>query len=156
MDKIDPDKQAICVVGIRREESTNRENFPEYIPISEKHGDRELWAPLVRLTEKDRNILIRRAGFDVLPHRSMECFPCFCSNRIDLRMLTMERVKHIAKIEKEMGFTKKGKPRVMFRPYRHQGATGIKEVWRWALSERGKYNSSDEVVSFCDSGYCGV
>lgn len=157
LDEIDPDKETTCLVGVRREESRERAQWPEHVEESDKHGGRSLWSPLVRYDTDHRNALVARAGFDVLPYRSQECFPCINSNRADLRQLTEARVAEIAALEERLGFTSKGKPRTMFRPYRHQGATGIREVWRWAKSERGKYRQlvllGDGVG--CDGGMCG-
>lgn len=150
-DEIDADRDAIVMVGVRREESEHRVNFPERVEDSEKHGGRDMWAPLVRHLEADRNQLIERAGFDVLPYRSKECSPCINANRADLRMLTPQRIDFIERIEKDLGLTSKGKPRTMFRPYRYMGATGIREVHRWAMSEHGKFTPERA----CDSGYCG-
>ena len=143
-----------CLTGIRREESQNRKNAPAYIKQSERHGGRPLFCPLVKFNESQRDELIIETGLEILKHSSRECFPCVNSNRSDLRMLAdfPERVKEIAKIEKEMGYTSKGKPRVMFRPYRHMGAVGIEEIVKWGLSERGKYKKETP----CSSGFCGL
>ena len=157
LDEVDPDGEAVCMVGVRREESRERSQWPEWQEESEKHGGRSLWSPLVRVREPERDALIEKTPFDVLPFRSQECFPCINSNRGDLRQLTAERVEEIAQLEQELGYTSKGKKRTMFRPYRHQGAVGIREVWRWANSERGKYRQLvmlGEGVG-CDSGFCG-
>lgn len=150
LDRVDPDKEAVCVIGVRREESKRRASFPEWVEESSGHGGRSLWAPLVRVQTPERDALIKRAGFDVLTHRSMECYPCVNANRADLRMLTDERVREIEKMESDMGFTRNGKPRYMFRPHRFKGAQGIREVKRWADSERGEYEPSGG----CDSGWC--
>lgn len=152
----DPDREATCMVGIRREESRSRSSFPEWTEESDRHGGRSLWAPLVTYTEARRDDLIVRAGFEIYPHRSMECYPCINSNRADLRMLDDERVAFIEKIEHDMGHTSEGKPRTMFRPYRHQGAVGIREVVRWAQSERGQYDPDEAPAGGCDSGFCGT
>ena len=66
-------------------------------------------------------------------------------------VLVVGRVRGKPRLE-DMGFTSKGNPRVMFRPYRHMGATGIREVVKWAHSSRGEY----EPPSGCDSGMCGI
>lgn len=151
----DPECESVCCVGVRREESKNRARWPEWTEESAAHGGRSLWAPLVRVRTNERNALVKAAGFDVLPHRSLECFPCVNSNRGDLVQLSKspKRIAEIAEIERSLGFTSKGKPRTMFRPYRHMGAIGIEEVVRWALSPRGKYDPDDD--SGCDSGMCG-
>lgn len=154
----DPAKTGVCWVGVRREESQARKAFPETIEASPNHGGRMLRAPLATYTTAQRNELLERAGFEPLPHRSMECFPCINSNRADLRLLAKDnaRVEQIAALETEMGFTSKGKPRTMFRPYRHMGATGIKQVVAWAVSERGAFDLDDGTGAECDTGYCGT
>lgn len=152
LETVDPDKEATITVGIRREESASRAQWPEWVFESEKHGGRDAWFPLVRVLKPERDALIRQAGFEPLAHRSKECFPCINSNRRDLRLLDEERVAEIAALEESMGVTSKGKPRTLFRPYRHGGAVGIREVWRWAQAERGEYELPDAA---CDAGFCG-
>lgn len=153
LEKNDPNKEATAIIGVRREESANRRTFPEWTNESEKHGGRELWAPLVRHDDAARNELIIKAGFEVLPHRSMECYPCAHANIDDLRMLDHHRIIHIEKLEKEMGINSKGNPRVMFRPKRHKGAVGIRQVVEWAKVPR----SRDQLDMFaCDAGWCGA
>ena len=151
LDEYDPDDEITCIVGIRREESANRATFPEWTDESEKHGGRELWAPLVRYTDTDRNLLLHEAGFDVLPHRSKECFPCVHANRSDLVQMDESRIIHIERIEQEMGINSKGNPRVLFRPKRHQGAVGIRAVVDWAH----KRDKEQLDLFDCDSGFCG-
>jgi len=151
MADLDPEGDGTCASGIRREESRNRASWPGYVEESENHGGRSAWFPLVRVQTLERDALITRFGFDPLPHRSRECYPCINSNRRDLRLLTEDRIAMIETLEANMGHTSLGKPRTLFRPYRHAGATGIREVVRWANSERGKY----EPDVGCDSGFCG-
>ena len=142
--EVDPDAELTCCVGVRRAESARRSTWPEHVEESGKHVGRSLWSPLVRHTDEERDALLARAGFEPLPHRSQECYPCINANRADLRLLTPERVDEIEALEQGMGHTSKGKPRTMFRPYRHRGAQGIREVMRWATAERGRYHMSDE------------
>jgi len=152
LDVFDPDREATCLVGIRREESSKRSKWPEWVEESPNHGGRSLHAPMVRFTESRRNAYILRSGFDVLPHRSMECFPCVDANISDLRLLDENRIAMIEDIETRMGHTAKGSPRTMFRPAKKQGATGIRQVIEWA--SRDNFNPSMNDL-FCDSGYCG-
>jgi 3'-phosphoadenosine 5'-phosphosulfate sulfotransferase (PAPS reductase)/FAD synthetase len=152
--QLDPEKRAICVVGIRREESENRKYFPEWTASSNKHDGRTLWAPLVMYTEIHRNALLSKTPFQPLPHRSQECSPCIYANRADLRAVEEPRISQIERLEAKMGYTSKGKPRFMFRPYRFMGARGIREVIRWAFSSPGKYKVPPANTQ-CDSGYCG-
>jgi hypothetical protein len=103
-----------------------------------------------------RDELIHRAGFEVLPHRSLECYPCINANIDDLRLLTEDRIELVDITERELGFTKKGKPRVMFRTARRKGAVGIRAVLQWAKAPRRRDQMDMFSVSKqCDSGYCG-
>lgn len=155
----DPDGDSICMVGVRRCESRARATWPTWVEESDKHGGRSLWSPLALMLDDERDALVARTPFPLLPHRSQECFPCINANRNDLRRLTPERVEEIAALEARMGFTSNDKPRTMFRPYRHQGATGIREVWKWAQSKHGEYGKRQLVIlgegTGCDSGMCG-
>jgi 3'-phosphoadenosine 5'-phosphosulfate sulfotransferase (PAPS reductase)/FAD synthetase len=137
----DPKFQAIIYIGIRREESQNRVNHPRSIIADMRYQGRAMEFPLVAYKEMERDFLVDRSGLDILLHSSMECFPCINSNRSDFRHLAQypSKIEELESLENEMGYTSKGKPRVMFRPYRHMGAVGIKEVVRWGLADRGKY-----------------
>lgn len=169
----DPDARAVCLVGVRREESQERADFPRYLIRSGNHGDRVMLAPFADFTEEQRDDLLRRAGVEPLPHRSMECSPCVNSNRADIRAMTDAEVDRVDEVEKTMttlfGMTKNGKPRTLFRPHRHMGAVGIREIKKWADSPRGKYRppegamieaDADEDLPpekdewTCNNGYC--
>lgn len=154
LDAHDPEREATALTGVRRQESAHRHDAPEFVAESERHGGRELWQPLVRHSDEDRDALLLRAGFDVLPHRSHECYPCINATIDDIRLLTADRIALIDITERSLGLTKKGKPRVMFRAARRKGATGIKAVVQWAQAPRPR----DQMPLFpagCDSGYCG-
>lgn len=138
LDEVDPGRTDICVTGVRREESQRRASTPIWMPDSENHGGRLRWNPLAEHKEDERNALIRRAGFDVLPHRSDECEPCIFSSRADLRRVRPEKVDIIRQMEKDTGKT-------MFRPKAYAGANGIDEVMRWAWSEPGKFKPAEEL-----------
>jgi len=154
LDEHDPEKEATCLTGVRREESQNRKDAPQWVTESKRHGGRELWQPLVNHKEQQRDALIEAAGFKVLPHRSMECYPCVHANIDDIRRLTPERIKYIESLENELGINSKGNPRVMFRPKRHKGATGIREVFAWAKVIRPSKDQQD--LFPCSSGWCGM
>lgn len=159
--KHDPYYMAVSVIGVRREESANRAHFPEWSVSPE---GATVWAPLVNCTDETRNTILVEAGLQPLPHRSEECYPCINANRADLVSLPEERIEFIETFEKEMGHTSLGKPRTMYRPYRYMGATGIREIVRWAKSPRGKYDGGKDEPEFdlddgngipgCEAGYC--
>lgn len=146
----DPDGDLVGVVGIRREESARRAAWPDWTETSALDGGRSLWAPLVRHTAEQRDALVARAGFEVLPHRSDECFPCVNAARADLRRLgeVPERVAEIEALEAELS-EGKDKPRRMFR---RQG--GIRETLDWARSADGKYIEGQTFLRLCDAGFC--
>ena len=150
LEKVDPLKEATCMIGIRREESRNRKDHPEWVESSEPHGGRELWVPLVRHTEAQRDILISLTPFRVLPYKSKECWPCVNAGKKELRHLEESKIKMIEEMEEEAGINSKGNARVMFSPRRHNNAIGIREVVADA-----KKNSSDMFeTKICSSGWC--
>ena len=87
IDEFDPDCSTVVMIGKRREESQDRSETPEWVIGSEYHGGRTVRHPLYLHNEVLRDKLIRRAGFEPLPHRSQECAralmpiaaTCFCS-----------------------------------------------------------------------------
>ena len=151
MELTDPDKQAICMVGIRREESANRATFPEWTESSEKHGGRTLHAPLVRLKETERNVLLSKTPFSPLPVRSKECWPCVNANKGELKLLDEKTIIRVKMLEEEMGINSKGNARVMFSPARHNEAVGIEAV----VNDARK--GVNDLFGFggCDGGWCG-
>lgn len=172
----DPDCRAVCLVGVRREESQDRAAFPIFNLASLSHGGRVMVAPMAEWDEATRNQLLAQAGVEPLPHRSMECAPCINSNRGDLVALAPEDEDKAAALEEEMnhvfGPTRNGKPRTLFRPYRHMGAVGVREVMRWARAGRGNYQPpepyeadkteiemvaiEDDEPAGCEAGFCGT
>lgn len=150
LDENDPNKSAICVVGARRSEAapgavTSRSTFPEYLVRSENHGGRMMLAPMVDFDAAARDAFLARAGVEPLAHRSREC-KCINMNKSDMRGLAESDIVVMEEAEKEIG-------RPIFRPTRHMGATGVREVMRWAHSARGKYEPEPEAET-CNSGWC--
>jgi hypothetical protein len=171
LEETDPEKRAICLVGVRREESQARADFPRFLLNSENHGGRVMVSPLADFTEVERDALLERAGLSPLPHRSMECSPCINSNRADLKALSEEEVDRVEGVENMIndafGLTKNGKRRTLFRPGLKMGAVGIREVVKWAKAGHGKYVPSEDGVDLtedmfepeadqltCNNGYC--
>lgn len=153
IEEADPDGKAFVLVGKRRSESKDRANTPGYIDDSEYHGGRTLWHPLFLHSEEERDALVRRAGFEVLPHRSRECEPCVNANRGDFLRLGPVTVERVNDLEVEIG-----KP--MFRPKRF-GAIGIFGVLTWARfgpqTKRMKEAEPDLFGGGCDGAYgCGL
>jgi len=152
----DPEGMAVLFNGKRRAESAHRANIPLYTYPSESPLNRMTVSPLYMHTDAQRDELITKAGFEVLPHRSKECSPCVNSNKADINRLTEPVIARCERIETDMGVTKKGKPRTIFRPAKHMKATGIRQIVRWAKSKRGKFSLDDgNGTAGCDSGMCG-
>lgn len=148
---VDPDADAVCMVGIRREESANRAQFPEWTEESENHGGRSLHAPLVRHGEADRNMLILKTPMPVLATRSKECWPCVNARKQELKQLGETAIVRIEAVETRMGINSKGNPRVMFSPKRHGGAIGIRAV----VEDAKKHTDDLFSPGGCDGGWCG-
>jgi 3'-phosphoadenosine 5'-phosphosulfate sulfotransferase (PAPS reductase)/FAD synthetase len=147
----DPNREATCVTGVRREESENRRDAPEHVTESEDHGFRELWQPLVRCKKAERDALVLKTPIPLLPFRSKECYPCANANKGELKLLDEEARNRVHRIEVRSGINSKGNARVMFSPARHGGAVGIDAVIQDAL------HNSDELFTTtgCASGWCG-
>lgn len=148
IDEEDKDYKAIVMVGKRRVESEARKDTPEFIYDSEYHGGRTLWHPLYLHTDAQRNELINRAGFEPLPHRSLECNPCVNANRQDFLRLTAGEIERVNDLEVEIG-----KP--MFRPKRFS-ALGIHGVIQWAKNGRDRGDFSEEDAQCASLFGCGL
>lgn len=95
-------------------------------------------------------------------YKNMHTSPSYAISRLS------SEIAYVEKIENEMGVSPKtGKPKTMFRPYRHMGATGIREIIEWAKSEKGQYGKPDDQLTLedflddgtgqdCVSGWCGT
>jgi 3'-phosphoadenosine 5'-phosphosulfate sulfotransferase (PAPS reductase)/FAD synthetase len=138
LNELDSERRVTIVLGKRRVESRARAGLSEKTQNQKYYSGREIWNPLYKHTDAERDELIKRAGFKVLPHRSLECCPCVNANKADLRMVPKERIDAIRRLEKKTGKT-------MFRPRKHMGAKGIDEIIKWAHSEHGKYRKPEGV-----------
>jgi 3'-phosphoadenosine 5'-phosphosulfate sulfotransferase (PAPS reductase)/FAD synthetase len=147
----DPDGEFTCMTGVRREESANRADAPEWVTASEDHGGRELWQPLVRHKEAERDALALKSPLPLLPFRSKECYPCVNAQKQELRQLDDSTRQKVFRIEQAAGTNSKGNARVMFSPKRHGGAIGID-----AVIEDAKHDMDDLfITATCESGWCG-
>lgn len=156
----DPRGVALCMNGKRRDESTVRAETPEWVESSPSHGGRRLRQPLFAHSDAERDALIHRAGHEVLPHKSRECM-CVNANAEDLQTWPEPVIATVERIEGDLGVSPAtGKPKTMFRPAKKLGATGIREVIKWAKAGRGKYRPLDDgqgppsARSGCGGGFC--
>ncbi len=145
----DPEGKSEMVCGVRREESSARANWPEYVENGIDEG-RSMWSPLVFIDESERDNLIRRAGWIPLPHRSREC-RCINANSTDLKTWSEDDIVDVEKIEARMQVKYPGKIKFMFHPKAKRGKPeGIRAVIEWAKTVKTK----DPAAGGCDSGYC--
>lgn len=152
IDEFDPAEKACVIIGKRRAESRARAETPHYIVHSQYHGGRTVWHPLYKHSHEERDALLGRAGFGVLPHRSRECSPCVNANKADFLALDPSQIQKVSELEVAIG-----KP--MFRPKRFH-AVGIHGVITWAKYGKKKMRTDpDEVESGagCEGHFgCGL
>jgi 3'-phosphoadenosine 5'-phosphosulfate sulfotransferase (PAPS reductase)/FAD synthetase len=148
LDEVDSQAKAVIVIGKRRAESERRANTPEFIESSEIHGGRKVWHPLYLHTDFERNQLLARAGWEPLPHRSLECSPCVNANRSDFLRLSPGEIERVNDLEAEIG-----KP--MYRPKRFN-AMGIHGVIQWAQNGRDRGSFDDEEAECSSLFGCGI
>ncbi len=147
--EVDPERRAVILVGVRRAESKDRTNAPAFMP--EKDDGRHVWHALVEFSDEDRDAMVLKTPIPLLGHRSDECGICINATRPDLLRAPDEHFERIAALEEKVG-------RPMFNPSKFMGASGIREVRKWAESARGKYQppEDDERSTDCEDGWCGL
>lgn len=156
LDLVDPEKAAVCYVGIMRLESKERSQWPEVTESSPNHGGRKLVAPLSKFSIEQRNDLLAQSGFEILETRSKECFPCVNATIKDLQELGESDVQKVHELEVFLGRSKRtGKAKYMFRSKRMGGAKGIHQVKERADRGGGSYSPLQGDLYGCDSGFCG-
>lgn len=156
----DPEGKAIMICGVRREESAARFLWPEWVDSSPKNEGHSEWSPLVLVTTEGRDELIRRAGWEPLPHRSREC-RCVLANSKDIASWSEEDIAEIESLEAEMNQRERGEDKyhfgMMFHPHKKKGRpVGIRAVVEWAKNLQA--SRDEDLTEFeptgCDSGYC--
>lgn len=145
-DQLDPEAEAVVLLGSRRTDSRIREGLEEFKERSEHFGKRRVWYPLYQHSNFERDELIQRAGFSVLNHRSLECDPCIHSQIVDFQQMSSVDIEKVKRIENQLQ-----KP--MFHPMDVGGAQNIEQVISWAKQQP----ASDEANSleFFNMG-CGA
>lgn len=124
IEEMDPEREAVVMIGKRRAESHARKETPEFVRNSEYHGGRTIWHPLYNHSDVARDDLVESSGMPLLDHRSQDCSPCVNASRKDLLMLTTEQIERVNDLEVAIG-------RPMFRPKRYK-TVGIYGVMVWA------------------------
>jgi len=102
-DEVDPGCEATVLLGSRRADSRARVHLPEIIECSEHFGGRRVRYPLFAHDNNMLGELITQAGFDRLPHRSLECDPCIHSQASDFTRMSEATISRLAALEKQVG-----------------------------------------------------
>ena len=103
LDDVDPACEAIIVSGKRRADSRRYANLEEFEYEDELYQGRTLWHPLWQTTDAELIELIHKAGFNLLPHQSLECSPCIHTKAEDLAFLDSEAIARLEALEQEIG-----------------------------------------------------
>lgn len=151
LDIVDPNAESLICVGIRREESAKRAQWPEYQDNAPGHGGRDLWSPLVRWSTEQRDTQLQRHGFEVYPGRSDECSPCVMGKREMLRRLPPSSAQRVRELERRVGLP-------MYRPRRVGGEADIDGALRWAQSAPRSHRAGQTSMfgEGCEGSWCGI
>jgi len=139
LDDVDPHCEAVVLLAKRQSAARGNCDLMEFIPASDYYGGRKVWHPLHKHTTLERNQLINKAGFAILPHRSAECAPCIHATPKDLLTLASVDVEKTAILEQGMG-------QVMFPVALGQEGVAIKSLVRLARQQASNV-SEDELFS---------
>lgn len=105
LDEVDPQCEATIILGKRRADSRANYNLPEYIEESEHYNDRRVWHPLFQHTNNEFNALVRKTGFTLLSHRSLECDPCVNSTAADFARISNATLVKTQRLEQQINKT---------------------------------------------------
>ena len=124
LDKVDPAATATILIAQRRALSRAQANMPEFVAESGHYGDRKVWYPLFDTSHQKRDQLLERAGFPLLPHRSLECDPCVNNTATDFMRLQNIDIEKTATLEHAL-------EKFMFAPSSYGDSQGIQQVVAW-------------------------
>lgn len=110
LDEKDPFCQALIISGKRRADSRRFYDLPEYQEDDKHYNGRNVWHPLWQTSDDDFYRLIKKSGFDVLPHASQECSPCIHLAQHRLGQLDAAAKDRLDKLEKELNTNMFAKP----------------------------------------------
>ncbi|WP_058470540.1 phosphoadenosine phosphosulfate reductase domain-containing protein [Legionella jordanis] len=105
LDDFDPSCEALIVSGKRQSDSRRYTNLEEFERDNELYQGRSLWHPLWQTHDEEFIQLIRRTGFPVLNHASLECSPCIHWNTAQLQQLDAFSKARLQSLEDETGLT---------------------------------------------------
>lgn len=105
LDKVDLRLTTVVIMGKHAFPKKLGLTLREYDMASEYFGGRQVWLPLYATSQAARDELIKRAGFTILPHRSLECSPCIHNTGADFALLQPKTIERVAALEEKIGQT---------------------------------------------------
>lgn len=147
---------AVCVIGVRAEESAARAGLPECEDDYTWNG--WIWRPILRWSVADVLAIHHRHGVPVNPlylrgHNRVGCYPCVMASKEDVRLVAEHSPERIDEIrDLEAAATAERIRRNEEKPGRHthtdatfflttqrdrQGAMRIDDIVAWSRTERG-------------------
>ena len=103
LDEIDPSAQVHILLAKRREAARLHHYLQPSGQTSEYYGGRIVDYPLYKYDILERNALIKRAGFDLMPQRSLECDPCIHSCMHDYQHMEQADIEKTLALERQVG-----------------------------------------------------
>jgi len=141
LDEFDFEGRATVLLAHRRSSSIVRAKMPEKVDSSEHYGNRTVWHPLFEHSPEQRDNLIKKAGFKVLTHRSLECDPCVNSDMNDVLRLSDSVVERTAALEQALD-------QQLLDPTIYHGVKDLSQV------ARNSYTTPRKCLEIFDMG-CG-
>lgn len=69
------------------------------------HGERDVWHPILHLSDNEQEKWIHRAGFQCLDHRSLECDPCIHSRVHELKNMSLSDTTKLLNLQLQINRT---------------------------------------------------
>jgi len=101
-DEVDRHGRATILLPHSPALSLAHSQLDEFVDDSEYYGGRTVWYPLYQHTVTERDVLLERAGFELLTYRSLECDPCVNTDQKDLLRLGDSVLQRTAALEREV------------------------------------------------------
>lgn len=74
LDENDPGSE--WIIALPKRQALYRTIIPEIRKECPYHGERDVWHPILQVSDMQRDKWVTQAGFSCLYHRSLECEPC--------------------------------------------------------------------------------
>jgi len=103
LDEFDPSCEALIVSGKRRCDSRRYANLQEFEKGDDLYQGRTVWHPLWQTDNHEFAELIKRTGYNLLPHQSLECNPCIHTPTAKLAFLDGQSITRLEALEQAVG-----------------------------------------------------